>query len=239
MDAYSKELAAKIESGEYFEASRAWYQAIYIGSVSERALFLVIAGMASVVALLAIMSLKALLPITERQGILISASRIDDTVPQMVPLKSQGDSLRHALQNFFLRSYVYKRESYSAADFAANYRFIQAQSDPSVFAEYHALYGEQQVNSPVSILGATGRRLVTIHSIDINDSVEPNLATVKFSTEVVGVGAGSHANWTAVLQFYYTDLSVVPTVDATTGVRGYRTQDPLFQVVHYALTQDR
>jgi type IV secretory pathway component VirB8 len=240
METDSKVVAEMVQSGEYFEQSRAWYQAIYIGPISERTFFLLIAVFAALIGLMAASAVMTILPITDRPGIMLSNQRIDDAVPALVKLK-QAKSMpaKDALQRFYVSNYVIKRESYAAAEYESNYRFIQAQSDPSALAEYVARYDRAVLSSPAAILAETGKRITTIQSIEVNDAVEPKLATVQFSTDIEGIEHGSSANWTAVLQFYYTDLTVVSVKDPVTGVESFKTQDPQFQVVNYALTQAR
>ena len=102
-----------------------------------------------------------------------------------------------------------------------------------------ARYERASPNSPAAILGSTGQRVVDITSVEINDQVEPRVATVQFSTEVQGINSGSRANWTAIIQYYYNDMVVTSFADPATGVEKFETQDPQFKVVQYALTQTR
>ncbi len=236
----SKQLANAIKSGEYFEQSRAWYQTMYIGPISERAFFLVILAFSAAIAALAFLALMLFLPTTERPGLLVPNEQIDDAIPRLVKIKEQKDiPLNLAMKRFYITSYVTKREGYSAEEYLVNSRFIQAQSDEPTAAKYVATYDQFNPNSPAAILGANGRRLVTVNSIEFNDAVEPKIATVQFSTDIDGVPQGSHANWTATIAFYYTEMLVTPTVDPETGKKTFKTQDPQFQVVNYALTQQR
>lgn len=239
MDTKPKQLSELIKSGEYYEKSRDWYRTIYIGPISERGFFLIIAFMASVIAVMGFMALFYILPITDRPGIMISNTRMDDAIPKIVRLKEGRTVLNEALQQFFIKTYVTKREGYRAAEYDMNYRFIRAQSDENAFEEYAARYDRNNLKSPAAILGAAGSRVVTITSVELNNSVEPRTATVEFSTDIQGINNGSHANWTAVLQYYYNDMVVTSIVDPITQAEKFETQDPQFKVVHYALTQAR
>ena len=42
-----------VRDGKYFDASRSWYQTIYIGPIAERSFFLVVAGLSIFVAIFA------------------------------------------------------------------------------------------------------------------------------------------------------------------------------------------
>lgn len=239
MNTKPKQLSEWIRSGEYYEKSREWFKTVYIGPVSERGLFLIIALMASSVAFMGFLALYRILPLVDHPAILISNGRLDDTLPRLVHLKEKRTPLNEALQQFFLKNYVMKREGYKAANYDANYAFIKSQSDENAFAEYTSRYDRANPNSPAAILGAYGVRVVEVSSIELNDKVEPRVATVRFSTDVQGINNGSQANWTAVVQYYYNDMLVTSMVDPLTGVETFETQDPQFKVVHYALTQTR
>jgi len=239
MGTNSKELAEMVRSGEYYERSRDWYQTMYIGPVSERAFFLVVAGMAGFVAILGFIALMAFLPVTDRPGIMISSQRVDETLPRLINLKTGNVRMDIAFQRFFLSNYVTRREGYSMFEYPTNYSFIRAQSDAATFNDYAARYDRSNPNSPAAILAEIGTRVVEVQSIDINDREEPKVATVNFTTQVLGVGVteSQRVKWTAVIQYYYSDLVVTPTLDSETGEEVLKTQDPQFQVVSYVLSQ--
>jgi type IV secretory pathway component VirB8 len=238
MDTDSKQIAEMVRSGEYFEQSRQWYRTIYIGPLSERTFFLLISLMAGLVAFFAFVAILAFLPVTDRPPLLVATDRIDETVPHLQELQPKGMPINTALMRFFAKTYVERREGYSADSYARDYYFIKAQSDPIAFKDYLASYGSTNPQSPAAILGRQGKRRVTIESIDIRSGSDPKTATVQFSTDVEGTSNPTHAEWTAVLQFYYTDLVVTPVRDLQTNQEIFKTQDPQFQVVNYVLTQN-
>lgn len=228
-----------VRSGEYYERSREWYQAMYVGPISERAFFFVVAGMAGFIAVLAFIALMIFLPVTDRPGIMISSQRVDETVPRLINLKTKNQRMDVALQRFFLSNYVARREGYSMFEYPTNYQFIRAQSDATTFNDYVARYDRSNPNSPAAILAEIGTRVVEVQSIDLNSSADPKVATVNFTTQVLGIGTGEgqRASWTATIQYYFSDLVVTPTLDSETGEEVLKTQDPQFQVVSYVLTQ--
>jgi len=226
-----------IRDGSYFDASRAWYQVLYIGPIAERSFFLIIAGLAVAVALVATVALTSLLPITERPGLILKTDRMDSTIANLTGLAPAGANVNPAMLQFFVSAYVMGREGYSAAFFASNSAFVAAHSDEATMNDYVAVYGSQNPQSPAAILGARGSRIVEIQSIAINDTVEPNTATVQFTTELKGTETTSKTRWTATLQYLYSDLTVEPVIDPETGKENITTQDPQFQVVNYVLSQ--
>ncbi len=240
MNGHSKVTSQLVESGEYFERARAWYRAIYVAPISERTFFLIIAIFAGVIATAGFVAMALLMPITERPGVLLPTANIDETLPKLNTLKEKGKPVNEALINFFVSSYVRMREGYSPVDYEANYNFIRAQSDAPTFEKYVASYDRANPQSPAAILGQTGGRRVTIQSVTVNDPVTPEapkVANVAFTTEIEGRDLPSRTNWTATLQFMYTDLVVAEAVDSQTGQKTQTTEDPQFKVVDYVLTK--
>lgn len=237
MEPNNTEIAQLVRSGEYYKQARGWYETIYIGPVSERAFFLVIAVLCGLIGLFGFIGLKGFLPVTEIEPVMVRAERIDETRPRLSLIGTRHGSINPAIMRFFIRAYVEKRESYSRTEFDADYLFVKAQSDAPTFAAYDARYNKSNPQSPAARLGWAGVRHVTVQSIRVDEGADPKRATVKFSTTVDGVGAPTYANWTAVLQFYYTDLVVTTETDPETGDDVLQTQDPQFQVVNYELQQ--
>ena len=237
MDTHSKQIAEMVQSGEYFKRSRAWYRALYIAPIAERSFFLLIAGLAGFTALLSIIALGGLMPLVDHPAILLSTPHVDDVVPRLTKLAEKDQPMSQELMKFYVTSYVQSREGYDSKFYPIFYHFIQAQSDKPTFEKYQALYDRSNKQSPAAMLGATGKRLVTIDSITLKTDTDPKLAIVQFTTQIEGGESTARTHWTANLQFYYSDLVVTPTKNADTGEEGFSTQDPQFQVVDYALTK--
>lgn len=239
MDENARQIAEMVRNGSYFEQSRAWYQAIYIGPVAERTFFLLVALLAGLVALVSVFAVMGFLPVVERPPLLMSTQRVEDTWLRIEPLKEKGYTLNEAMLRFYVRNYVEKRESYDKNRYAANYNFVIAQSDQPTAHAFMGDYSPQNPKSPAALLGTKGTQNITIHSLKIDTSAEPQEAVVRFSTQLDGFGQRPPTNWMAKLQFYYTDMVVATAIDAETGEESLHTQDPQFQVVHYELTEDK
>ena len=141
------------------------------------------------------------------------------------------------MRDFFIRHYVIARESYESQKYDEWVAFLNAHSDAPTWATYNAQYGKNNPQSPAALLGTQGKRVVTITSFSVKESVEPKVATVHFTTELEGNSSTSKTRWTAVLQYYYSDLVVQNVTDPETGDEKVITQDPQFQVVNYVLSQ--
>lgn len=233
-----KEIAQKMAHGEYFQDARSWYTTLYIAPIAERSAFLVIAALAGIVSFVAILSVLDLLPITERERIIITSNRMDDTLVAVAPLREQGKPLNSALKKFFAANYVFKRENYRAMDYAKDVAFIQAHSDPAVWNQYVTTSSTQNPRSYASMLGRVGERTVQITDVQVNSKVEPNVATVKYVTDFKKVTGGTQTSWTATLSFYYTKVSIHEAPNPS-GKPELQIEDPVFNVVSYTVAQSR
>lgn len=227
-----------MRSGAYYDQARKWYKTLYIGPIAERSFFLIVASLAGIVGIVGFFAFVGLMPVTERPGILIANPRIDDTVPNVIRLRNGGEPMNDALRRYYVVQYVLSRESYDAANFAKNSRFVTAYSAGPVAEAYVAAVGPTNPRNPAALLGAYGKRQVGIQSVVVNAGADPQTATVKFSTDLVGVGNSTRTQWTATLQFYYSDAVATNVADPETGAETVSMQEPTFQVVNYALTQN-
>jgi type IV secretory pathway component VirB8 len=231
-----QEIAKLVRSGAYFDDARHWYQALYIGPISERTLFVIIATLASLVGAAGVISVLLLLPIVPRPPLLVANTPLGKSSLGLQRMRTQYRPLNASVQEFFVKQYVFMRESYDAVHYPKDYAFIHAHSDAPTFAVYAQGFDTANAQSPLVTLGERGQRFTTIRGIEVDSSVEPNVAKVKFSTETVIGDAATITQWTATLGFYYSDLAVTTVTDPTTGELRTQTQEPVFQVVNYALT---
>lgn len=232
-----QQVAELVRSGAYFKESRAWYQALFIGPISERTFFLIVAGLAVLISFTSVIAVMSLLPVVSRPDQLIKVERMDDVDLRLTRLRAQDAPLNEAMLNFFLKQYVYSREGYELSHYPRDYAFIQAHSDQPTFATYAQAYNVVNPQSPAATLGESGRRHISVDAISVNDKVEPKVAVVKFSTDTVLGNMSTTTQWTATIGFYYSDFVVNTLTDPQTGQLKTQTQEPQFQVVNYALSQ--
>ncbi len=249
-------IAESIRSGRYFSEARGWYQAVYIGAISERTFFLIIAVLAGFVACVSILSLVRLMPITTRPAVVIPVTeRFDEVLRHMAPLRGGTKDAATAVEEFFVLQYVLARESYGAQGFQANVRFVRGQSDP---ATYNAYAQEQDVSNPQSraaLLGQEGQRVITLQSIQVNAdkvlqplppvdatgvaaSVDTHTARVRFTAETAGGTSPTKSQWTAQIKYHYTKLDVAAIKNDKIGGMDTHITDPEFQVVSYVVEPD-
>lgn len=231
-----------IRQGTYFDQARQWYTAMYIGPISERSFFLLLGFLAVLVGLCGFAALIGLTPLTERPAIVMRNDRIDDVMPSLARLRGRGQTVNDALRIYMLKQYVVSRESYTAASFTKNVRFVAAHSDAGTTATYMASVGQDNPRNPVALLGAYGTRAVEIDSVVMvkpkpDQPSQPERAIVQFSTELGGSMTPAKTQWTATIDFNYSGAQVTETTNAETAEKVASLQQPEFQVVSYALTQ--
>ncbi len=233
-----QEVAELIRSGRYFDEARRWYQTMYLSPIAERCVFLLVAVVAGVIAIVGFLAVGGLLPITARPPVMIATPALDSEIPSIARLRARDKPLNAALAEFMVANYVVKRESYAAGEFAADMAFVRAHSDPTVLAGYDALYGPQNPRSPANILGQKGRRVVDLYGITLLPGEgDVRQAEVKFSTILEGIGSQAKTQWTARVSYYYSPMVVTGGVDNATGQEYLSVEEPQFKVVNYAVSQ--
>ena len=231
-----KQLADSVRSGRYFEASRTWYQAMYIRPIGERALFLLIALLAGFVGLVALMSLSSLLPVTTRVPITIYAdARGDAVIPRLVKLRGIKGDLNQAMVRFFIKQYVVSRESYSNNGFLRSIAFVRAQSGDAAYQSYQKLMDMDNPSSPIKIMGSVGKRRITVTGINLDHQGTAGSAVVQFTDEVSNGETVKNSRWTAKLEYQYTEMVAQASANRKSPQEPLEIKDPTFQVVSYGV----
>lgn len=222
----------------YYAQSRNWYNEMFLAPIAQRNLFVISAVLAVFTGLISLVSCVAILPITERTSVSVSVPQIDETAAQSIRLEKEGMTADQTILEFFVTEYVKRRESYSFYSYYKNRAFVQAHSDPITFKAFDAIFNAQNPKSPAAILGERGERLVHITNYQLNTDVDPPIATVYFDVEFTGKQKLPKTSWTASFSFYYDSLVVEEFNDPETGELSLRTQDPVFKVVKYVVSNN-
>ena len=236
MPSHQEKAAELLRSGQYYEQARDWYRVKYIGPISERNLFLMIGVLAALVGVVGFIAFLGLVPLAEKPGLIYKNARIDYAMPKLVRLRNGSEDINETIKRTLLLYYINARESYSADSFASSSLFITAHSDASVVAQYAAAVDPSNPRSPSALLGRAGTREVHVQSISTRKTGDTQTATVKFSTEIVSITALNKTQWTATIEFLYSDAVVKNTTNPETGEKEITLQEPFFQVVNYALS---
>ena len=158
-----QEIAQLIRSGAYFDETKKWYQTLYIAPISERTFFLLIAGLAVMVGIAGIMAVLLLLPVVERPAILISNPRMSEVALDLRHMRAPSKTVGEGVRDFYLKQYVFMRESYDKVNYPKDYAFVRANSDEPSFAAYAQGFDPSNPQSPLVTLGEYGFRIAHIH----------------------------------------------------------------------------
>ena len=228
-----------IGSGEYFQQSRAWYNEMFLAPIAQSNLFKLSAVLSCFAALVGLVSCMAILPVTERVTIPVSTPNIDSTAAHSVHLAQKGKSADQTILGFFVKEYVLRRESYSFHSYRKNRAFVKSHSDPITFKKYDAIFGARNPKSPAAILGERGERIVRIQRYTLKPNLQPPVAVVDFEISIRGKEKLPKSYWTASFSFYYDSLEVEEQTNPETGELELATQDPVFNVVKYVVSEKK
>lgn len=234
-----RKIAESIRSGQYFREARAWYQAMYIGPISERSFFMVIAILAVLTGAISVLAVTSILPLTTRPGIPVFApEKGEDVLQSLERLRLDGESSDQAMVEFYVKKYVELREGYRPETYQSNALFIRAHSAPEVYGTYSTEYSVNNPTSPAATLGVVGARQVRLKTISVSSISGSGRAKVEFSTETVGVEPDVKARWIATFDYMYTGMKIDMVKDEKTGKDTMQVTEPEFQVTSYELEQD-
>ncbi len=237
MSSEHEEIAERIEDGTYFEEARKWYNQIYISPISERISFIIITGFSIFIFIVAFLALLYLLPIKPRIPFVYHAKDMFHETPRMERLKKASEPPNPSLVNYYLGTYVEMRESYSEATYVLNQNFVKEYSDPRVFNEYFRMTSPNNPRSPIRQYGQYSKIGAVVRGIKYDRTTEPARAIVRFSTIIVEPSDKTVTEWTADIEFYYTDLIERDVINEDTGEIYLEYDEPTFQVVGYEVRE--
>lgn len=228
-----EDISQAIADGSYFEEGRKWYNVRYIGPISERIFFIIIAIIAIFITFCAAMSVVNLLPIKPRIPFVFRAKDIIGEIPRMERFKAANEPANPALIRYFLSTYVEMREAYDEGRFLMRYAFTRQYSDAQTFREYDRLTNPNNPRSPISRYGKYADVTVTVTNVQYDRSVTPYRAIVDFSTEIIGTDQKKKTSWTATISFEYTDLTETTHFDERINDYVLEYSEPAFKVLSY------
>lgn len=233
----AEEITQSIADGSYFQEGRKWYNLLYIGPISERIFFIIIATIALFITFCAVTSVINLLPIKPRIPFVYRARDFIGEIPRMERFKAPNEPANPALIRYFLSTYVNMRESYDEGRFLMRYAFVRQYSDERTFREYDRLTNPNNPRSPISRYGKYADVTVTVHNVTYNRSITPYEAKVDFSTEIIGTDQKKKTSWTATISFEYTDLTQTTHFDERLKDYVLEYTEPTFRTLSYEVRE--
>jgi type IV secretion system protein VirB8 len=208
----------------YYDEAASWAADVHGSLRASRRIAWIVAGAATLVAVLEAVALAALTPLKTVVPLPILVDRQTGYVEAQSTLAPGALSQDQAVTQSNLVRYVTARESFDATDLREDYREVMLWSAGEARAQYARLMQKTTPDSPLNLYTPTTQVAVTIESISL---LTPTTALVRFyTTRDEGGGAPATPRyWAAAIAFRYTNAPMS---------MADRFLDPLgFQVTRY------
>jgi type IV secretion system protein VirB8 len=221
-------VALGIEDGTYFKESRKFYSVLYMSIMPERCLFIVMTTLAMLTGLLALIAVGSLLPLMPAKPLLFPMQNVTRDIPIIMSLrKDLHQPIDDALQRYFIKEYVVKRERYDFETIQASFRFLKRYSDSEVMTAYRRYIDPSSPRSPINRYEKRATRDVEILNISIARAdgeaidayLEPTtyIADVTFKARVINIEKIEFSYWQTQLAFDYTPIKMQQPDDLVKG----------------------
>jgi type IV secretory pathway component VirB8 len=238
--------AAAIEDRSYFKESRKFYSVLYMSILPERYLYIVLTFIASITAFMALYALFMLLPVKPTQPILFPMQNVLKDIPLVKELRiSPYQPVNEALQDYFLKEYVKKREDYSFETIQSTFRFLRRYSDDEVMGIYRRYIDPSSPRSPINRYEKKATRDTKIEQVVIRraDGIEEEdwdaertyIATINFEANVINPLNIEVSHWQAQITFDYVPLKMTQPDDPEKGK--LKVEPMAFKVTDYSVVE--
>jgi type IV secretion system protein VirB8 len=212
------------DRARYYEEAGTWAADRQRGMATSRRIAWIVAGVATLVAVLEAVALTALTPLKTVVPYTLLVDRQTGNVQALKPLDQQTVTPDDALVRSFLAQYVIARESFDINSLKDDYRKIVLWSAGDARERYLA---SMQAGNPASPLTALPRQALVETEVRSISSLSPDTALVRFVTWRTDPGGQrqSGQSWAAVLNYGFSGARMSASD---------RLLNPLgFQVTHY------
>lgn len=186
-----------------FAAARSWTIDREAAHQSSKRLAWIIAGVATLVAVVEAFALASLAPLKSVAPFTILVDRHTGHVESLDPLKPQHIKGETALTQSLLAQYVAAREGFDFATIKANYRKVGLWSAEGAQRDYLALLNPSNPEGPITTLGRSSTLTTAIKSVS---PLSENTAMVRFDTfRSDSQGPLNYdGSWVALLTYRFT-----------------------------------
>ena len=211
----------------YYEQGDTWDYEIHRKNEQSKKRAWVVAGVASTIAILAMLAVVLVLPLKEFAPYVITKDNSTgyiEVTRGLAPGDLQDDE---AVTQANIVQCLTARETFDAQDVKENFEAVNLCMSEGALAEYRTLYARGSETSPVQLYGYAGVASVQIKSVQL---LTPTTASVRFQTTLTMRERDTVNHWVAAIQFRYVQK---PTSLAE------RFKNPLgFQITRYRRDQE-
>ena len=188
---------------EYYQEAESWSNDRQLAARRSLRVAWIIAGVATLVALLLAIALAALLPLRRDVPYTLLVDRQTGYVQAIRPLETETISADAALTRSFLAQYVIARESYSADSVQEYYRKVGLWSAEQAREQYVSLMRSDNPANPIAGLPRGATIDVDIRSVA---PLSADTAMVRFSTVRTDRGGRPQVaqHWASIVTFRYS-----------------------------------
>lgn len=209
---------------EYYKDAESWAADRDRSADSSRKIAWIVAGAASIIAVLEAIALVLLVPLKTVQPYTLLVDKQTGFVQELKPLERQTITPDQALTRSFLAQYVIAREGFDIDSLKDTYRKVALWS----FGEARSRYlGDMQATNPLSPLASLPRKALVEVEVRSISSLNTDTALVRYSTVRTDPGGQRQAPqpWAAVVRYRFSGEAMASSD---------RLLNPLgFQVVRY------
>ncbi|CAL7960842.1 putative type IV secretion system protein [Alphaproteobacteria bacterium] len=210
--AYGRNIAQKVESGEYFEEAKQWYAFTYLHPHTQ-AFYTCILAIAFVISAYIVHSVASTQYLALKLPFPIYVDDVVNYVSRIKPLFDGHERINASVARYFLDKYVTLRENYGGALLNPdNAQKLLSQvknlSSRRVFSEFYK-YLDIQINphSPILKYRSSVSRMIRITSIEFPNTVDkPSTAKVKFTAYEKDGDSVQGEDWVAQIYFDMPDI---------------------------------
>ena len=187
----------------YYAEAATWAGDVHGSLRASRRVAWIVAGAASLIAVLEAIALVLLMPLKSVQPYTIVVDRQTGYVQSAAGLKPGRLTQDQAVTQSFLVQYVLARETFDATDLRENYRKVQLWSAGAARDQYLREMDNTNPQSPLKLYPPTTVVQVTIKSVSL---IGPGSALVRFDAERRdgGASSGTVRPYSAVIGYRYT-----------------------------------
>ncbi len=151
---------------QYYKDSGDWNYEIYRSQKKRMKIAYYIAGAATIICFVAVLSIMLLIPLKTVVPYVIKVDQSTGAVEIIEPLKQAYDGEDEAITKFWIAHYLYSREQYMKQREKEDYNLVQKMSSNKVFDDYYREFNpELNEESPLVLCGSGHTLKIKIRDI--------------------------------------------------------------------------
>ncbi len=193
--------------GEYYQEAQSWSEDLDETRAKSRKLAWIVAGVATLVALMEAVALVALTPLKTVVPYTLLVDKQTGFVQALEPLEGQSIRPDEALERSMLAQYVIARESFDIDTLKDSYRKVALWSTGDARSRY---LSEMQATNPLSPLASLPRRAVVGVEIRSISPLNEETAFVRYVTTRTDPGGQilTSEPWIAVVKYRFSGAAM-------------------------------